>query len=73
MSPETLQQIMKFVCDAPEYCAVWRENGNEYVAKKTPDKRVLLRNLEWVPTRLIRASAKRVLTEHWEVLHFDVD
>ena len=26
-SPETLQEMMKFLADAPSYCATWRENG----------------------------------------------
>lgn len=74
LSPETLQEMMKFLADAPAYCATWRENGNYYEAKKTEDGRlVLLRNMEMVPKRQIRLSAKRVLCENWEVVHFNVE
>lgn len=74
LSPETLREMMKFLADAPTYCATWRENGNYYAAKKTEDCRlVLLRNMERVPKRAIRLSAKRILCENWEVVHFDVD
>lgn len=74
LSPETLQEMMKFLADAPAYCATWRENGNYYAAKKTEDGRlVLLRNMEMVPKRQIRLSAKRVLCENWEVVHFNVE
>lgn len=34
LSPETLQEMMKFLADAPAYCATWKENGNYYAAKK---------------------------------------
>ena len=74
LSPETLQEMMKFLADAPAYYATWRENGNYYAAKKTEDGRlVLLRNMERVPKRQIRLSAKRVLCENWEVVHFNVE
>ena len=74
LSPETLQEMMKFLADAPAYCATWRENGNYYAAKKTVDGRlVLLRNMEKVPKRQIRLSAKRILCENWEVVHFNVE
>lgn len=74
LSPETLQEMMKFLADAPVYCATWRENGNYYAAKKTEDGRlVLLRNMERVPKRQIRLSAKRILCENWEVVHFNVE
>ena len=74
LSPETLQEMMKFLADAPEYCAVWKENGNYYAAKKTTDGRLILRrNMEMVPRRQIRLSAKRVLCEHWEVVHFGIE
>ena len=74
LSPETLQEMMKFLADAPAYCATWRENGNYYAAKKTEDGcLVLLRNTEKVPKRQIRLSAKRVLCENWEVVHFNVE
>ena len=74
LSPETLQEIMKFLADAPEYCAVWKENGNYYAAKKTVDGRLTLRrNMEMVPRRQIRLSAKRVLCENWEVVHFGIE
>lgn len=74
LSPETLQEMMKFLADAPTYCATWRENGNYYAAQKTEDGRlVLLRNMEMVPKRQIRLSAKRILCEHWEVVHFNVE
>lgn len=74
LSPETLQEMMKFLADAPVYCASWRENGNYYAAKKTEDGRlVLLRNMEKVPKRQIRLSAKRILCENWEVVHFNVE
>lgn len=73
-SPETLQEMMKFLSDAPVYCAVWEENCNYYAAKKTADGRLILRrNMEMVPKRQIRASAKRVLCENWEVVHFNVE
>ena len=74
LSPETLQEMMKFLAEAPEYCAVWKENGNYYAAKKTTDGRLILRrNMETVPRRQIRLSAKRVLCENWEVIHFGVE
>lgn len=74
LSSETLQEMMKFLADAPEYCATWRENGNYYTAKKTADGRLILRrNLEIVTKRQIRLSAKRVLCENWEVVHFGVE
>ena len=74
LSPETLQEMMKFLADAPAYCAVWKENGNYYAAKKTADGRLILRrNLEIVTKRQIRLSAKRVLCENWEVVHFGVE
>lgn len=75
LSLETLQEMMKFLADAPVYCATWRENGNYYVAKKkTEDGRlILLRNMEMVPKRQIRLSAKRVLCENWEVVRFNVE
>lgn len=74
LSPDTLQEMMKFLADAPEYCAVWKENGNYYAAKKTADGRLILRrNLEIVPKRQIRLSAKRVLCENWEVVHFGIE
>lgn len=74
LSPETLQEMMKFLADAPVYCATWRENGNYYTAKKTEDGRLILRrNLEIVTKRQIRLSAKRVLCENWEVVHFGVE
>lgn len=74
LSPETLQEMMKFLADAPEYCAVWKENGNYYAAKKTADGRLILRrNLEIVTKRQIRLSAKRVLCENWEVVHFGIE
>ena len=74
LSPETLQEMMKFLADAPEYCAVWKENGNYYVAKKTADGRLILRrNLEIVTKRQIRLSAKRVLCENWEVVSFGIE
>ena len=73
-SSETLQEMMKFLADAPEYCATWIENGNYYAAKKTADGcHILRRNLEIVPKRQIRLSAKRVLCENWEVVHFGVE
>ena len=73
LSPETLQEMMKFLADAPEYCATWRENGNYYAAKKTADGRLIFRrNLEIVTKRQIRLSAKRVLCENWEVVHFGI-
>lgn len=73
-SPETLQEMMKFLADAPEYCATWRENGNYYAAKKTSDGRLILRrNLEIVTKRQIRLSAKRVLCENWEVVSFGIE
>lgn len=72
LSPETLQEMMKFLADAPAYCATWKENGNYYAAKKTADGRLILRrNLEIVSKRQIRLSAKRILCENWEVVHFD--
>ena len=74
LSPETLQEIMKFLADAPEYCAVWKENGNYYAAITTVDGRLILRrNMEMVPRRQIRLSAKRVLCENWEVVHFGIE
>ena len=74
LSPETLQEMMKFLADAPEYCATWRENGNYYAAKKTVDGGLILRrNLEIVTKRQIRLSAKRVLCENWEVVYFGVE
>lgn len=74
LSPETLQEMMKFLSDAPVYCAVWKENGNYYAAKKTTDGGLILRrNMEMVPKRQIRASAKKVLCENWEVVHFNVE
>lgn len=74
LSPETLREMMKFLADAPEYCATWRENGNYYAAKKTADGSLILqRNLEMVPRRQIRLSAKRVLCENWEVVHFGIE
>lgn len=72
-SPETLQEMMKFLSDAPEYCATWKENGNYYAAKKTADGLILRRNMEMVPRRQIRLSAKRVLCENWEVVHFGIE
>lgn len=73
-SPETLQEMMKFLADAPVYCAVWKENGNYYAAKKTEDGGLILRrNMEMVPKRQIRLSAKRILCENWEVVHFNVE
>ena len=67
-SPDTLQEMMKFLADAPAYCATWKENGNYYAANKTADGRLILRrNLE------IRMSAKRVLCENWEVVHFGIE
>lgn len=73
-SPETLQEMMKFLADAPVYCAVWKENGNYYAAKKTEDGSLILRrNMEMVPKRQIRLSAKRILCENWEVVHFGVE
>lgn len=74
LSPETLQEMMKFLSDAPAYCAVWKENGNYYAAKKTTDGRLILRrNMEMVPKRQIRLSAKRILCENWEAVHFGVE
>ena len=74
LSPETLQEMMKFLADAPEYCAVWKENGNYYVAKKTAAGRpILRRHLEIVTKRQIRLSAKRVLCENWEVVSFGIE
>lgn len=74
LSPDTLQEMMKFLADAPVYCAVWKENGNYYAAKKTADGGFILRrNMEMVPKRQIRASAKRVLCENWEVVHYNVE
>ena len=74
LSPKTLQEMMKFLADAPEYCAVWKEYGNYYAAKKTTDGRLILRrNMEMVQRRQIRLSAKRVLCENWEVVHFGVE
>ena len=74
LSPETLQEMMKFLADAPVYCAVWKENGNYYAAKKTADGRLILRrNSEIVTKRQIRLSAKRVLCENWEVVNFGVE
>ena len=73
-SPQNLQEMMKFLVDAPVYCATWRENGNYYAAKKTEDGRlVLLRNMEMVPKRQIRLSAKRILCETREAVHFNVE
>ena len=73
-SPETLQEMMKFLADAPEYCATWRENGNYYAAKKTADGSLILRrNLEIVTKRQIRLSAKRVICENWEVVSFGIE
>ena len=67
-SPDTLQEMMKFLADAPEYCAVWKENGNYYTAKKTVDGRLILRrDMEMVSKRQIRLSAKRVLCENWQM------
>lgn len=73
LSPETLQEMMKFLADAPVYCATWRENGNYYVAKTEDGRPVLLRNMETVTKRQIRLSAKRILCENWEVVHFNVE
>ena len=74
LSPEILQEMMKFLADAPVYCATWRESGNYYAAKKTADGHLILRrNLEIVTKRQIRLSAKRVLCENWEVVSFGIE
>ena len=66
--------MMKFLSDAPAYCATWWENGNYYEARTGEDGRlILLRNMERVPKRQIKFSAKRVLCEYWEVVHFNVE
>lgn len=74
LSPETLQEMMKFLCDAPEYCATWRENGNFYGVKKTRDGQIFhRRNGNPVCKRALIFSAKRVIAEHWEVVHYAVE
>lgn len=71
---ETLQGLMKFLADAPEYCVTWKENGNFYGAKRTAGGKFFLRrNGNPVPLRAIRLSAKRVLAENWEVVHYAVE
>lgn len=71
---EVLQEIMKFLSDAPAYCVMWKENGNFYGAKRTTDGKLFLRrNGNPVSARAIRLSARRVLAENWEVVHFNVE
>lgn len=71
---ETLRELMKFVTDAPVYCVTWKENGNYYGAKRTADGKFFLRrNGNPVSARAIRLSARRVLAENWEVLHYADD
>lgn len=73
-TPETLRELLKFLAGAPEYCVTWKENGNFYGAKRTTDGKFFLRrNGNPVPLRTIRLSAKRVLAENWEVVHYAVE